>query len=83
MGGGGREGGGGELNTSYPKNLKRQELHIFADSNFKVDFIFKIVGLPCASRSLLVGGRKGSVHWRTIAKNNLLYSNIIIIKQTA
>lgn len=55
---------------------------ILADSNFTVELFLKIVGLLCASRSHSVG-EKGSVHWRTIAKNNVLYSNIIIIKQTA
>lgn len=67
-----------ELITSYQKKktwLRRE---------FYSNLFFKIVGLLCASRSHSVG-EKGSVHWRTIAKNNMLYSNIIIIiiKQTA
>lgn len=72
----------GNLNSSYQKLWKDKNCIILADSSFTVDFNFTDCWLPCASLSHLLG-EKGSVHWRTIAKNNMLYSNIIIIKQTA
>lgn len=51
-----------ELNIKYQKDFNCIFSQVLI---FKVDFILKIVGLPCASRSRLVGGGggdKGSVH---------------------
>lgn len=74
----------GHLIIQFNPGLIKCQLSKNIDQNciYSQILIFKTVGLLCASRSRLVGD-KGSVHWRTIAKNNLLYSNIIIIKQTA